>query len=257
MAATGAAYERGAGPGPGARLRRGRPDRRRQRRRRGGEDGDPRPARLPHPGHARRGRLRGDRGDPARRPRLRQGARPLAEAARRRRAASTAGSASASSPASSTAATRWRRSSGPFNAVMVEAPAITEVTMSGPGRGRRRRPPRRCSATSSRSSPATRRSTRRASGCRWSRDVASSFYLHLEVADEPGVLARIAKVLGEQRDLGEERRPARHRRRRAPGDGRPRVPRVALRRGGRGDRPSSTSCAPRRASIRVIEEEFV
>ena len=39
-----------AGPGPGARLRRGRPDRRRQRRRRGGEDGDPRPARLPHAG---------------------------------------------------------------------------------------------------------------------------------------------------------------------------------------------------------------
>ena len=59
--------------------------------------------------HARRGRLRGDRDDPARRPRLRQGARPLAEAARRRRAARR-GSACASSPASSTAATRWRRS---------------------------------------------------------------------------------------------------------------------------------------------------
>ena len=38
------------GRGAGARLRRGRPDRRRQRRRRGGEDGDPRAARLPHPG---------------------------------------------------------------------------------------------------------------------------------------------------------------------------------------------------------------
>ena len=37
-------------------------------------------------GDARAGRLRGDRVDPARRPRLRQGARPLAEAARRRRA---------------------------------------------------------------------------------------------------------------------------------------------------------------------------
>ncbi len=70
---------------PGARLRRGRPDRRRQRRRRRGEDGDPRPARLPHAGHTRRGPFRGDRDDPARRPRLRQGARPLAEAARRRR----------------------------------------------------------------------------------------------------------------------------------------------------------------------------
>ncbi len=50
MAASGAGYERGAGAGAGARLRRGRPDRRRQRRRRGGEDGDPRPPRLPHPG---------------------------------------------------------------------------------------------------------------------------------------------------------------------------------------------------------------
>jgi homoserine dehydrogenase len=28
-------------------------------------------------------------------------------------------------------------------------------------------------------------------------DVASSFYLHLEVADRPGVLARIAQVLGD------------------------------------------------------------
>ena len=37
-----------AGARPGARLRRGRPDRGRQRRRRRGEDGDPRPARLPH-----------------------------------------------------------------------------------------------------------------------------------------------------------------------------------------------------------------
>ena len=28
------------------------------------------------------------------------------------------------------------------------------------------------------------------------RDIESSFYLHLEVADEPGVLARIADILG-------------------------------------------------------------
>ena len=38
------------------------PSCRRQRRRRGGEDGDPRPPRLPHPGDVRRGFLRGDRG---------------------------------------------------------------------------------------------------------------------------------------------------------------------------------------------------
>ena len=37
---------------------------------------------------------------------------------------------------------------GPFNAVMVESPAITEITMSGPGAGDPRRR-RRCSATSS------------------------------------------------------------------------------------------------------------
>ena len=125
---------------------------------------------------------------------------------------------------------------GPFNAVMVEAPAITEVTMSGPGAGgaadrlggarRRRLDPRR-----------------RRAGARDPRvelpivaDVSSSFYLHLEVADRPGVLARIATGARRPRGLGEERRPARHRRRRAPGDGHPRVPGVALRGGGRGDR---------------------
>ena len=54
---------------------------------------------------------------------------------------------------------------GPFNAVMVEAPAITEVTMSGPGAGGSR-PPRRCSATSSRSSPARRPCTSAGASCR-------------------------------------------------------------------------------------------
>src|SRR3954447_6983159 len=70
---------------------------------------------------------------------------------------------------------------GPFNAVMVEAPAISEVTMSGPGaggggggggRGGGCSPPGRCSAPSSRSSPATRRCTRRGSSCRSSRTSA-------------------------------------------------------------------------------------
>ena len=63
----------------------------------------------------------------------------------------------------------------------------------GPRRGRRCRPPRRCSATSSRSSPARRRCTRPASELPIVADVTSSFYLHLEVADRPGVLARIAQ----------------------------------------------------------------
>jgi homoserine dehydrogenase len=47
------------------------------------------------------------------------------------------------------------------------------------------------------------------------RDISSSFYLHLEVADRPGVLARIADVLGRnqvsvqsvvQRGLGDDAR---------------------------------------------------
>ena len=46
-------------------------------------------------------------------------------------------------------------------------------------------------------------------------DVTSSFYLHLEVADRPGVLARIAQVLGDngvsvksvvQRGIGDDAR---------------------------------------------------
>ena len=48
---------------------------------------------------------------------------------------------------------------GPFNAVMVEAPAITEITMSGPGAGESR-PPRPCSGTSCRFSPARARPCR-------------------------------------------------------------------------------------------------
>ena len=103
---------------------------------------------------------------------------------------------------------------GPFNAVMVEAPAITEITMSGPGAGgsRRRRP---CSATSSRSSPVGRPCTRLGERFEIVRDISSSFYLHLEVADRPGVLASIAEVLGRnevsvrsvvQRGLGNDAR---------------------------------------------------
>ena len=98
---------------------------------------------------------------------------------------------------------------GPFNAVMVEAPAITEVTMSGPGAGgvadrlggarRRRLDPRRRGA---------RARDARAS-CRSSPTSTSSFYLHLEVADRPGVLAQVAAGARRQRGLGEERRPAR------------------------------------------------
>jgi homoserine dehydrogenase len=86
---------------------------------------------------------------------------------------------------------------GPFNAVMVEAPAITEVTMSGPGAGG----VQTASAVlgdvvSILAGDAPVHETREELSL--VADVPSSFYLHLEVADQPGVLARVAAVLGEQ-----------------------------------------------------------
>jgi homoserine dehydrogenase len=103
---------------------------------------------------------------------------------------------------------------GPFNAVMVEAPAITEITMSGPGAGGTE------TATavlgdvvSILSGHAPVHETRRELPV--ITDVSSSFYLHLEVADRPGVLAQIAEVLGRneisvqsvvQRGLGDDAR---------------------------------------------------
>ena len=103
---------------------------------------------------------------------------------------------------------------GPFNAVMVEAPAITEITMSGPGAGG----PQTATAVlgdlvSILSGEAPVDQPR--AELEVIKDVSSSFYLHLEVADEPGVLARIAEILGEngisvqsvvQRGLGDEAR---------------------------------------------------
>jgi len=87
--------------------------------------------------------------------------------------------------------------SGPFNAVTVESDAITEITMSGPGAGG----PQTASAVlgdvvSAMIPPAsTPAATER---LRLVEDVESAFYLHLEVADRPGVLAQVAQVLGAQ-----------------------------------------------------------
>jgi homoserine dehydrogenase len=103
---------------------------------------------------------------------------------------------------------------GPFNAVTVEAPAITEITMSGPGAGGTQ------TATAvlgdvvsilAGDAPVDQARAR----LEVVRDVSSSFYLHLEVADRPGVLAQIADVLGRngisvqsvvQRGLGDDAR---------------------------------------------------
>jgi homoserine dehydrogenase len=86
---------------------------------------------------------------------------------------------------------------GPFNAVMVEAPEITEVTMSGPGAGGTET----ASAVlgdlvSILSGDAPVHETRQRLPL--VSDVASSFYLHMAVADRPGVLAQIAQVLGDE-----------------------------------------------------------
>jgi homoserine dehydrogenase len=86
---------------------------------------------------------------------------------------------------------------GPFNAVTVESDAITEVTMSGPGAGG----PQTASAVlgdviSAMIPPASVPATTQK--LEMIDDVVSAFYLHLEVADEPGVLARIAQVLALQ-----------------------------------------------------------
>ena len=103
---------------------------------------------------------------------------------------------------------------GPFNAVTVESPAITEITMSGPGAGG----PQTATAVlgdvvSAMIPPASTPAT--TGQLEMVEDITSAFYLHMEVADRPGVLAQIAEVLGlqgasiktlVQRGMGEDAR---------------------------------------------------
>ncbi len=86
---------------------------------------------------------------------------------------------------------------GPFNAVTIESPDITEITLSGPGAGG----PQTASAVlgdlvSAMIPPAS--TPEPSATLPVVADVESSFYLHLEVADRPGVLAQIAQLLGLQ-----------------------------------------------------------
>ena len=104
--------------------------------------------------------------------------------------------------------------SGPFNAVTVESEAITEITMSGPGAGG----PQTATAVlgdvvSAMIPPAT--APKLTEPLELVDDITSAFYLHLEVADQPGVLATVAQVLADrgasvksvvQRGLGEQAR---------------------------------------------------
>jgi homoserine dehydrogenase len=85
---------------------------------------------------------------------------------------------------------------GSYNAVTMQGPAMGEVTMSGPGAGGLQT----ASAVlgdvvSILAGEAPVHETR--AELPVVSDVPSSFYLHLEVADRPGVLARIATVLGD------------------------------------------------------------
>jgi homoserine dehydrogenase len=86
---------------------------------------------------------------------------------------------------------------GAFNAVTIESPTITEITLSGPGAGG----PQTASAVlgdvvSAMIPPPTLAPP--AVEQPLITDVEFSFYLYLEVADRPGVLAQIAEILGLQ-----------------------------------------------------------
>jgi homoserine dehydrogenase len=86
---------------------------------------------------------------------------------------------------------------GPFNAVTVESETITEITMSGPGAGG----PQTASAVlgdviSAMIPPASTPAALQR--LEIVEDVVSAFYLHLEVADESGVLAQVAQLLALQ-----------------------------------------------------------
>ncbi len=84
---------------------------------------------------------------------------------------------------------------GSFNAVTVESPAITEITMSGPGAGGIQTASAVLGDLVSILSGVPRRRGA-APAAQIVSDVKSAFYLHLEVEDRPGVLAEVAAALG-------------------------------------------------------------
>jgi homoserine dehydrogenase len=86
---------------------------------------------------------------------------------------------------------------GPYNAVTVESDAITEITMSGPGAGGRETASAVLGDVVSAMLPPCAPLHPR-DPLPLVEDVESAFYIHMEVADRPGVLAAVAQVLGEQ-----------------------------------------------------------
>jgi homoserine dehydrogenase len=103
---------------------------------------------------------------------------------------------------------------GPFNAVTVEAPVITEITMSGPGAGGQETASAVLGdvlSVLSGGSPLFEENSKLGIA----EDANSAFYLHLEVEDRPGVLAKVAEILGDnevsvrsvvQRGMGDDAR---------------------------------------------------
>lgn len=86
---------------------------------------------------------------------------------------------------------------GSFNAVTIESPAITEITLSGPGAGGSQTASALLGDVISAMIPPPF-APPPAVATRLVTDTESAFYLHVEVGDHPGVLAQVAELLGLQ-----------------------------------------------------------
>ncbi|MGI8750408.1 MAG: homoserine dehydrogenase, partial [Thermoleophilaceae bacterium] len=87
--------------------------------------------------------------------------------------------------------------SGSYNAVTIESSAITEITLSGPGAGGTQTASAVLGDVISAMIPPPFHPPP-AQPVELVTDRESSFYLHVEVADHPGVLAQVAELLGLQ-----------------------------------------------------------
>ena len=86
---------------------------------------------------------------------------------------------------------------GSYNAVTIESPAITEITLSGPGAGGSQTGSAVLGDVISAMTPPPVQMPP-VEELAIVRDVESAFYLYVEVADRPGVLAQVAEILGLQ-----------------------------------------------------------
>jgi homoserine dehydrogenase len=87
---------------------------------------------------------------------------------------------------------------GPFNAVTIESPTITEITLSGPGAGGEQTASAVLGDVVSTAMYPPLPLDEPIIELPLVTDVKSAFYLHLEVEDRPRVLAQIAELLGMQ-----------------------------------------------------------